>query len=139
MKSSERVWRIGTDVAGVLPRAHAALRSEGWNPLSSNGLRLLAEVVMDEAALTGMTLTAPPPELERSEQACAAAADELSERGIGAHTDPEPLRVREIRGRRFGRTRYERLTFEHDPKLPGTLADFGGPATAAVHVCRQGD
>jgi pimeloyl-ACP methyl ester carboxylesterase len=139
MKTSERVWRIGTDVAGVLPRAHAALRAEGWNPLSSNGLRLLAEVVMDEAALTGMTLTAPPPRLERSEQACAAAARELSELGVGAHADPEPLRVREIRGLRFGRTMYERLTFEHDPKLPGTLTDFGGPATAAVHLCRRGD
>ena len=52
MKSSERVWRIGTDVVGVVPRAHAALRSDGWNPLSSNGLRLLAEVVMDENLLT---------------------------------------------------------------------------------------
>ena len=28
MKPSERAWRIGRDVAGVLPRAHAALRSE---------------------------------------------------------------------------------------------------------------
>src|SRR6476469_484480 len=106
MKTSERVWRIGRDVAGVLPRAHAALRSEGWNPLSPGVIRLLAEVVMDEAALTGMTLTAPPPKLERSEQACAAAADELSALGIRAHTDPEPLRVSEIRGRRFGRMVY---------------------------------
>src|SRR6185436_18915645 len=97
MKTSERAWRIGSDVAGVLPRAHAALRSEGWNPLSPRGLRLLGEVVMDEAALT------------------------------------------EIRGRRFGRTMYERLTFEHDPKLPGTLTEFGGPASAAVHLCRRGD
>jgi hypothetical protein len=32
---------------------------------------------MDEAALTGMTLTAPPPKLERTEEACAAAADEI--------------------------------------------------------------
>jgi pimeloyl-ACP methyl ester carboxylesterase len=141
MKTMERAWRIGSDVAGVLPRAHAALRSEGWNPLSPDGVRLLAEVVMDEAALTGMTLTAPPPKLERSEQACVAAADELSALGVGAHTDPEPLRVKEIRTRRFGRTVYERLTFEHDPKLPGSLVveGLGGPATAAVHLCRQGD
>jgi pimeloyl-ACP methyl ester carboxylesterase len=139
MKTTERAWRIGSDVAGVLPRAHAALRSEGWNPLSPRGLRLLAEVVMDEAALTGMTLTAPPPKLERSEQACAAAADELSALGINAHTDPKPLRVREIRGQRFGRMVYQRLTFEHDPLLPPSLAGFGRPATAAVHLCRQGD
>jgi len=139
MKTTERAWRIGSDVAGVLPRAHAALRSEGWSPLSPNGLRLLAEVVMDEAALTGMTLTAPPPKLARSEQACAAAADELSELGIGAHADPEPLHEKKSRGRRFGRTVYERLTFEHNPKLPGTLTEFGGPASAAVHLCRRGD
>jgi len=139
MKTAERAWRIGSDVAGVLPRAHAALRSEGWNPLSPGGVRLLAEVVMDEAALTGMTLTAPPPKLERSEQACAAAADELSALGTGAHADPKPLRMKDIRGRRFGRVAYERMTFEHDPALPGSLADFGGPATAAVHLCRCGD
>jgi hypothetical protein len=75
MKTAERAWRIGSDVAGVLPRAHAALRSEGWHPLSPGGLRLLAEVVMDEAALTGMTLTAPPPKLERSEQEVGSAPD----------------------------------------------------------------
>ena len=51
MKTSERVWRIGRDVAGVLPRAHAALRSEGWNPLSPGGLRLLGEVVMDSVVV----------------------------------------------------------------------------------------
>ena len=45
---------------------------------------------MDEAALTAMTLTAPPPTLERHEEACAAAAAELSELGAGAHADPEP-------------------------------------------------
>jgi pimeloyl-ACP methyl ester carboxylesterase len=139
MKTTERVWRIGSDVVGVLPRAHAALRDEGWNPLSPSGLRLLAEVVMDEAALTGMTLTAPPPKLERSEQACAAAADELSALGIGAHTDPEPLQVKQIRRQRFGRSVYERMTFEHDPKLPTSLAEFGASATAAVHLCREGD
>jgi hypothetical protein len=141
MKTSERVWRIGRDVAGVLPRAHAALRSEEWNPLSPKGLRLLGEVVMDEAALTGMTLTAPPPTLARSEKACAAAADELSALGAGAHAVPEPLHVNTIRRRRFGPMVYERLTFEHDPALPPSLAGsgLGGPATAAVHLCRQGD
>ena len=141
MKTSERVWRIGRDVAGVLPRAHAALRREGRNPLSPGGLRLLGEVVMDEAALTGMTLTASPPTLERSEEACAAAADELSALGACAHARPEPLHVKTIGRRRFGRLVYERLTFEHDPLLPPSLAGsgLGGPTTAAVHLCRQGD
>src|SRR5256885_7759871 len=138
MKTTERARRIGSDVAGVLPRAHAALKSENWNPLSPSGLRLLAEVVMDEAALTGMTLTALPPKLERSEQACTAAADELSALGIEAHKDPKPLRVKEIRERRFGRMLYQRLTFEHDPALPPSLAEFGGRATAALHLCLQG-
>ena len=128
MKTSERVWRIGRDVAGVLPRAHAALRSEGWNPRSPSGVRLLAEVLLDEAALTGMTLTAPPPKLERHEEACAAAAAELSELGVGAHADPEPLYPRAIRRQRFERLVYERLTFDHDPLLPRSLAveGFGG-------------
>jgi hypothetical protein len=36
---------------------------------------------------------------------------------------------------------YERLTFEHDPLLPRSLAveGLGGSATAAVHLCRHGD
>ena len=139
MKATERAWRIGSDIAGVLPRAHAALRSEGLNPLSPGGVRLFAEVVMDEAALTGMTLTAPPPKLERSEEACSAAADELSALGIEAHSYPEPLDVKEIRRQRLGHLVFERLTFEHDPKLPASLADFGSPATAAVHLCRKDD
>jgi hypothetical protein len=141
MKPSERAWRIGRDVAGVLPRAHAALRSEGWNPLSPGGVRLLGEVVIDEAALTGMTLTAPPAKLERTEEACAAAAEELSKLGADAHAEPEVLRVKAIRRRRLGPLAYERLTFEHDPMLPRSVAaaGLGGPATAAVHLCRQGD
>jgi pimeloyl-ACP methyl ester carboxylesterase len=139
MKTAERAWRVGSDVAGVLPRAHAALRSEGLNPLSPAGVRLFAEVVMDEAALTGMTLTAPPPKLERSEEACAAAADELSSLGVAAHSDPEALYVKGLRRQRFGHLVFERLTFEHDPKLPASLAEFGAPATAAVHLCRRDD
>ena len=47
---------------------------------------------MDELALSGMTLTAPPPKLERSAGSCAAAAEELSTLGVaGAHAEPEPL------------------------------------------------
>ena len=57
MKTSERAYRIGRDFAGVLPRAHTALRSSGdWKPLSPIGARQLGEVVLDELALSGMTL-----------------------------------------------------------------------------------
>lgn len=142
MKTSERAWRIGRDFAGVLPRAHTALRGEVWEPMSPKGIRLLSEVAMDELALSGMTLTAPPPKLERTVASCAAAAVELSTLGVaGAHAEPEPLRVKGIHRRRFGRLVYERLTFEHEPLLPDALAaeGLGGPATAAVHLCRQGD
>jgi pimeloyl-ACP methyl ester carboxylesterase len=142
MKTSERMRRIGEDFAGVLPRAHAALRTDGWNPLAPSGIRLFSEVVIDEVALSGMTLTAPPPRLERSVNSCAPAAEELSTLGVAhAHAEPEPLQVKAIRRQRFGRLVYERLTFEHDPLLPQSLAaeGLGGPATAAVHLCRQGD
>jgi pimeloyl-ACP methyl ester carboxylesterase len=142
MRTSERAWRIGRDFAGVLPRAHAALSSDGWNPWSPKGVRLLGEVAMDELALSGMTLMAPPPKLERTAASCAAAAEELSTLGVaGSHVAPEPLRVRAIRRQRLGRLVYERLTFEHEPVLPQTLAveGLGGPATAAVHLCREGD
>jgi hypothetical protein len=142
MKTSERAWRIGRDFAGVLPRVHSALSGDEWEPLSPKGLRLLGEVAMDELALSGMTLTAPPPKLERSVESCAAAAAELSTLGVaGAHAEPEPLRVKEIRRRRLGRVVYERLTFRHAPLLPNALSTegLGGPATAAVHLCRQGD
>jgi pimeloyl-ACP methyl ester carboxylesterase len=142
MRPAERVRRIGEDFAGVLPRAHAALRSDGWKPLSPSGIRRLGEVVMDEVALSGMTLTAPPPRLERSVESCEAAAEELSRLGVAqTHAEPEPLRIKAIGRRRIGRLAYEQVTFEHDPLLPRSLAaeGLGGPATAAVHLCRQGD
>jgi pimeloyl-ACP methyl ester carboxylesterase len=143
MKTSERAYRIGRDFAGVLPRAHAALRSSGdWKPLSPRGARQLGEVVLDELALSGMTLTAPPPKLERTLASCEAAAGELSALGVdGAHVDPHPLTVRSLRRHRLGRLTYERLTFEHEPTLPDSLtaAGLGGPATAVAHLCRTGD
>jgi pimeloyl-ACP methyl ester carboxylesterase len=143
MRASERVRVIGRDFAGVLPRAHAAVAcADDWKPMSPNGARKFGEVVLDELALSGMTLTAPPPKLERSIEACEAAAEELSELGVaGANAEPEPLRVRSIRRRRIGRLAYERMTFEHDPRLPHSLAaaGLGGPATAAVHICRAVD
>jgi pimeloyl-ACP methyl ester carboxylesterase len=96
---------------------------------------------MDELALSGMTLTAPPPKLERSVESCAGVAEELSTLGMGAHAEPEPLRVKAIHRRRWGRQLYERLTFEHAPLLPPSLAaeGYGRSTTAAVHLCRQGD
>ena len=143
MKTCERVWRIGSDFAGVLPRAHAAVASSGdWKPLSVKGARQFGEVVLDELELTGLTLTAPPPRLERSVQSCADAGAELAALGVaGANTDPPPLEIKSIRRQRFGRQSYERLTFDHDPGLPDALTreGFGGSATAVVHLCRQGD
>ncbi|MBO0677430.1 alpha/beta hydrolase [Mycolicibacterium sp. S2-37] len=140
MRPAERLWRIGSDVAGVLPRTRTAVSSQGdWNPLSAGGARAFGEVLLDELALTGMTLTAPPPKVERSIQSCAAAAAQLAGAGVaGAHTAPEPLRVRSIRRLRFGRTDYERLSFVHDPHLPDVWCDdgFGRPATAVVHLMR---
>lgn len=139
MRTAERVFRIGRDFAGVVPRAHAAVTADGDFPLL-RGARRFGEVLLDELALTGMTLTAPPPKLERSANSCAAAADELSRLGLsGTHAEPDPLRVTSVRRRRFGRLRYEQLMYEHDPHLPSPLAGFGGPATAVVHLCRQGD
>ena len=143
MRVAERAWRIGRDFAGVLPRAHAAVAGSGdWNPLSMSGARQLGEVVLDELALSGMTLTAPPPKLERSVDSCRAAADELSGVGlVGAHSEPMPLQVESVRRRRWGRQTYEQLTFAHDPALPDSLCaeGFGGPATAVVHLCRTGE
>jgi len=87
MKTSERAYRIGRDFAGVLPRTHAALRRSGdWNPASPSGARQFGEVMLDELALSGMTLTAPPPKLERTLDSCTAAADELSAWVSSGHT-----------------------------------------------------
>ena len=135
MRSTERAWRIGRDFAGVLPRAYAAVAE------SPNGARRLGEIVLDELALTAFTLTAPPPKLERSVRSCAAAAEELSALGVaGANPQPDTMRINDIRQRRLGPLTFERLTFAHDPHLPQSLAaeGLGGPATAAVHLCRRG-
>lgn len=142
MKTAERAYRITRDFAGILPRAHAAVDEPGWNPLSRSGARQFGEVLLDELALTSMTLTAPPPKLERTVQSCAAVADELTAAGLaGVHVEPEPLQPNTVRRRRFGRLRYEQLVYEHDPHLPAPLAalGFGGRATAAVHLCRHDD
>ncbi|OBI84852.1 esterase [Mycobacterium sp. E740] len=143
MRVAERVHRIGRDFVGVLPRAHAAVRgADDWEPWTAKGVRQLGEVALDELALTGLTLTAPPPKLERSVDSCAIAAEQLSPLGaMGVHTEPDPLQPNSIHRRRFGRSRYEQVVFEHDPHLPGPLAaeGYGDPAAAVVHVCRHGN
>jgi pimeloyl-ACP methyl ester carboxylesterase len=143
VKASERARLIGLDFAGVLPRAHAAVAgSDDWKPLSQRGARQLGEVVLDELALSGMTLTAPPPKLERAVDACTTAANELSGLSVAdANSAPEPLRVKSIRRRRIGRLAYEQMTFDHDPQLPSCLVSegFGGTAAAVVHICRADD
>lgn len=137
MNPAERAWRVLSDVAGVVPRAHAAL---GAGPPSVDRARQFGEVLLDELALTGMTLTAPPPRLERPVASCEQAAAELSALGVdGANVGPEPLHIKDIRGRRFGTLTYEQLTFDHEPTLVPSLGDHGGPATAVVHVCRRDD
>jgi hypothetical protein len=140
VKATERALRIGKDFAGVVPRAYAAVsESADWNPLSPNGARVFGEVLADELALTGFTLTSPPPKLERSAASCAAVVEELARLAVGANAEPDPLQVQSIRRRRIGRLAYEQVTFEHDPRLPQSLAAEGlsGSATAAVHLCRR--
>jgi pimeloyl-ACP methyl ester carboxylesterase len=128
----------------VLPRTVSGLReSTGWNPVSPRGARQFGEVMLDELVLSGFSLVNGRLTKElRPLGVCAAAAEELSTLGIdGAHADPKPLRPTSIQRRRMGGLAYERLTFEHDPALPKTLAaeGVGGPARAVVHVCRHRD
>src|SRR6201991_4539470 len=120
MKTTERVWRIGNDFAGVLPRAHTALRhSDGWNPLSPRVARQLGEGVLDELALSGMTLTAPPPKLERSVESCVDPARVLVGFGIaGTHADLELLTVKAIRRRRGNQLTSLNMKYEPEPVLP---------------------
>lgn len=143
MKLIERLWHIAGEFAGVLPRTHAALEESGdWNALSWSGVRQFGEVALDELALTGFTVTAAPPTLERTLESCSAAVDELGSLGVaGANVEPDPLLASSVRRRRFGRQIYEQLTFEHDPRLPASLVaeGFGGPTTAVVHLCRDDD
>jgi pimeloyl-ACP methyl ester carboxylesterase len=127
----------------VVPRTVAGLHeSTGWSPASPRGLRQFGEVMLDELVLSGFSLLGGAPTEIRSPNECVAAAEELSALGIdGAHADPEPLRVQAIQRRRIAGLAYERLTFEHDPALPKTLAaeGLGGPARAVVHLCRHTD
>ena len=127
---------------GVLPRAHAALRSSGdWNPLSPSGARQLGEVVLDELALSGMTLTAPPPRLERTwTRATRRPRSSRRWESNGRMPSPEPLAVKSIRRRRLGRLTYEKLSSSTTRRCRDSLAaaGLGGPATAVAHLCRTG-
>ena len=132
---------LARELSLVVPRTVAGLNeSTGWAPLSPRGVRQFGEVMLDELVLSGFSLLGGTPRSERTPDACVAAAEELSALGIdGAHADPEPLQVQTIQRRRIAGLAYERLTFEHDPALPKTLAaeGLGGPATAVVHLCRH--
>jgi pimeloyl-ACP methyl ester carboxylesterase len=139
-----RTTEVAREFAMVLPRTAAGLKeSTGWNPASPRGVRQFGEVMLDELVLSGFSLLNGRLTKElRPLNACSAAAEELSALGIGgAHADPKPLRAISIQRRRIGGLAYERLTFEHDPALPKTLAaeGVGGPARAVVHVCRHRD
>ncbi len=139
-----RTREVARDFAMVLPRTAAGLReSTGWNPVSPRGARQFGEVMLDELVLCGFSLLGGNlTEKVRPLVECEAAAEELSQLGIdGAHADPKPLRPTSIQRRRIAGLAFERVTFEHDPALPKTLADegLGGPARGVVHVCRHTD
>ncbi|OBF60952.1 esterase [Mycobacterium sp. 852002-50816_SCH5313054-b] len=136
-----RALDITRELGMLLPRTVAGLNeSTGWAPASPRGVRQFGEVLLDELVLSGFSLMNGSPPAVRPLDACTAAAEELSALGIdGAHAEPEPLRPTSVRRRRIAGLSYERMKFEHDPKLPATLqADgLGGPARAVVHVCRH--
>ncbi len=139
-----RALDITRELGLVVPRTVTGLNeSTGWAPASPRGARQFGEVMLDELVLAGFSLfSGGLSEQVRPPSACAAAAEELSTLGTdGAHIDPEPLQISTIRRRRIGMLAYERATFEHDPKLPGTLEaeGLGGPTTAVVHLCRHRD
>jgi pimeloyl-ACP methyl ester carboxylesterase len=132
---------LARELGLVVPRTVAGLNeSTGWVPLSPRGIRQFGEVMLDEIVLSGFSLLGETPRTVRTPDACIAAAEELSALGIDrAYADPEPLQVKTIQRRRIAGLAYERLTFEHDPALPKTLAaeGLGGPVSAVVHLCRH--
>jgi len=134
---------LARELGMLLPRTVAGLNeSTGWVPASPRGVRQFGEVMLDELVLSGFSLIGGGPAAMRPLDACTAAAEELSALGIDqAHAEPKPLRATSIRRRRIAGLEYERMTFEHDPRLPATLeADgLGGPARAVVHLCRHRD
>ncbi len=144
MSWTTRGLDITRELGMVVPRAVTGLNeSTGWAGASARGARQFGEVFLDELVLSGFTLLSGNlTKRVRPLSACAAAAEELSALGIdGAHADPKPLRATAIQRRRIAGLAYERMTFEHDPALPKTLAadGLGGPARAVVHLCRHSD
>jgi pimeloyl-ACP methyl ester carboxylesterase len=132
------------ELALVLPRTVSGLvESTGWSPVTPRGARQFGEVFLDELILAGFSMIGGAMEgTVRPLSACAAAAEELSRLGLDqAHAEPAPLEVSTSRRQRIGVLSYERVTFEHDPKLPDALQaeGLGGPATAVVHLCRHRD
>jgi pimeloyl-ACP methyl ester carboxylesterase len=142
-RAPEIACDLGREMSRVVPRTLAGLNeSTGWVPASPRGVRQFGEVMLDELVLTGFSILGGSPAGLRPLSDCAAAAEELASLGIGgAHSDPEPLRVRSVRRQRVAGLTYERVTFEHDPGLPKTLEAerLGGPARAVVHLCRHRD
>ena len=137
-----RTRQAGRELAQVVPRSIDVLRSDNpdWSAASGSGARQLGEVAMDELVVTGMTLSAPPPQLPRPLSYYEPAAHEMTALGVdGIHHEPEPLQVSTIERTRIGALAYERATFEHEPAMPASLAAAGhlGPATAVVHLCRH--
>jgi Esterase PHB depolymerase len=131
------------DIGTIVPRSVIEVRqSPDWNVLRISGIRRLAEVAIDEAALAGMTLLGPMGELDRPAQDYERVASELVGLGVaGAHAEPAPLLPLEMTPRRFGRVRYERMKYSHRPTLPSSLEaeGLGGPAIGIVHLCRHTD
>ncbi|MEZ0352974.1 alpha/beta hydrolase [Mycobacterium sp. pR1184] len=141
---ARRSFDFGRELGMVLPRTVAGLNeSTGWAPFSPRGARQFGEVMLDELVLSGFSLLGANVTTDiRPLSACQPAAEELSTLGIdGAHAAPKPLQVKSIRRHRIGGLAFERMTFEHDPQLPETLAAHGlsGPARAVVHLCRHRD
>ncbi|OBA63255.1 esterase [Mycobacterium sp. 1100029.7] len=139
---AKRSMELGRELGMVVPRTVAGLNeSTGWVPASRRGVRQFGEVMLDELVLSGFSLMSGNLTKDvRPLDACAPAAQELSALGIdGAHAAPKPLQVTSLRRRRIGRLSFERMTFEHDPQLPPTLAAEGlsGPCRAVVHLCRH--
>ncbi len=134
---------VTRELGMLLPRTVAGLNeSTGWVPASPRGVRQFGEVMLDELVLSGFSLLAGRPAAARPLDACTAAAEELSRLGIdGAHASPKPLRATAVQQRRIAGLAYERMFFEHDPALPGSLEaeGLGGPARAVVHLCRHRD
>ncbi len=131
------------EFGGVVPRAVAGLRSSDWSPASPRGARQLLEVVLDQLVLSGMSLMAgrgAPLALPPGRY--TTGAQELSTLGVTrAHAEPPPLHIRTLRRSRVGHLTYEKLTFDHEPLLPSSLAaeNLSGPATAGAYLIRHQD